>query len=198
MTSSNYDPLKFGEVSLGEPDDAQEQVDRASKGNQEDALIRGSNNSAEPARTRPILGNAPPKSGPRHRNPLPSQGPATEQGSRTSHRADAEVLTRPSTSRPSTSRPSASRTQASRHGPHSQSGRREPLPSRRDHAAYSQMPMPEPPASRVVPMVVLFVGLGAAGYLCLVAQQYPLAIFLALITLVAAPLARLIFQGAIE
>jgi len=47
-------------------------------------------------------------------------------------------------------------------------------------------------------MVVLLVGLGAAGYLSLVAQHYPMAIFLALISLVAAPLARLIFQGAIE
>lgn len=183
MTSSNYDPLKFGEVSLGEPDDAKKRVASASH---RDALFEIATASSEPVQAAPILGNAPPKSGPRHRNPLPPSEVPAGQGAQPAAKAEVDALTRPRPPR-----------QGSRHGPASRSGK-ERLPTRKDHEAYSRRPRQDPAASRVVPMVVLLVGLGTAGYLSLVAQHYPMAIFLALISLVAAPLARLIFQGAIE
>ncbi len=179
MTSSGYDPMKFSEVSLGEPDDAEKHVDSASKG---DPLFESSDGSAEPTRSGPILGNAPPRSEKRRRNSLPPVAASAEPRSHprvASHR-EAEALTRP------------------RQGSRSRPAKRERLPSRRDHMAYSEMPVPKHSGSRVVPMVVLLVGLGAAAYMSLVAHHYPMAIFLALISLVAAPLARLIFQGAIE
>jgi hypothetical protein len=46
--------------------------------------------------------------------------------------------------------------------------------------------------------LVLLVGLGAAAYLSLVAHNYPMAIFLALVSVVGAPLVRLILQPAVE
>ena len=177
MTSPSYDPMKFGEVSLGEPDDAEKHVDSASKG---DPLFESSDGSTEPTHSRPILGNAPPRSEKRRRNSLPPVAASAEPKSHrvASHR-EAEALTRP------------------RQGSRSRLAKRERLPNRRDHLAYSEMPVPKHSGSRVVPMVVLLVGLGAAAYMSLVAHHYPMAIFLALISLVAAPLARLIFQGAI-
>lgn len=176
MTPSEFDPLKFGEVSLGERSISHEEPDLASQG---DALFQDTGSFGE-LRSVPALDNAPHQPASRHRNPLPHPGAPAEQGSDRSDPAEAEILTR-------------TRTAASE-----QPSRREPLPSRRDHAAYSRMPMPEPPASRLVPGIVLALGLGCATYLGVVAQHYPMAIFLALISLVGAPLARMIFQGAIE
>lgn len=175
MTPSKFDPLKFGEISLGERGSSHEEPDLA-KG---DALFQDSGSFGEP-KGGPALDNLPRQPASPHRNPLPPVDTPQEQESQRSDRTEAEILTGSPTTRAE------------------QPSRREPLPSRRDHAAYSRMPMPDPPASRVVPGIVLGLGLGTAGYLGVVAHHYPMAIFLALISLVAAPLARLIFQGAIE
>jgi hypothetical protein len=193
VTPSNYDPLRFGEVSLGEDGDSRARPEPATKG-KGDVLFQDSGSFGEP-KSGAVLDNLPGNPPPRHRNPLPPADESEDPGPRWADGAEAETLTQPAVDRQGSPSRHGS---ASRYGSASQSGRREPLPSKKDHAAYSRMPMPEPAASRVVPMVVLLLGLGAAGYLSIVAQHYPLAIFMALISLVAAPLARMILQGAIE
>ncbi len=132
--------------------------------------------------SQPAQAGGPPGSGPRRRT---SPGTPTNPWPEPAERGAAVGPTRLRVPHPVAS---------PRHG------RREPLPSQRDHAEYSRIPVPvpEPTASRVVPMLLLVTGLGAAAYLGLVVRHYPLAIFLVLISLVAAPLARMIFRGSID
>ena len=74
--------------------------------------------------------------------------------------------------------------------------RRQPLPRSEDRPARPVLPEQQVrKGPRLVPLSILLVGLGAAAWFCLGAENYPVAIFLALASIVGAPLVHMILQG---
>ena len=74
--------------------------------------------------------------------------------------------------------------------------RRQPLPRSADRPARPVVTEQQArKGPRLVPLSILLVGLGAAAWFCLGAENYPVAIFLALVGSVGAPLVHMILQG---
>jgi hypothetical protein len=223
MTAPSYDPLKFGAVSFGKTDHEKTNEDPANEDpaigdpanerpaiadptTPEDLLFGNANASAlqDPSTPSPGpepeqedvddgWGLAPPlpdvdypeeaqPDSSQSRNLLPTHAAAEDTGRRES----AQTTPRPTQSWQQRNRSS--------HRP----ARREALPRRQDQPVHDPLQYRRSATGGVVPLLVLLVGLGAAAYLSLVAHNDPMAIFLALVSVVAAPLVRLILQPAVE
>jgi hypothetical protein len=218
MTAPSYDPLKFGAVSFGKTDQQKTSEDPANENpanerpanvdpaTPEDLLFADANASAlqDPSAPPPGpqadqedvddgWGLAPPLPDvdyPDEARPDSSQSknllPTDVGADDTRGREPAQTTPRPTQSWQQRNRSSQ------------RPARREALPRRQDQPVHNPLQHRRSASGGVVPLLVLLVGLGAAAYLSLVAHNYPMAIFLALVSVVGAPLVRLILQPAVE
>ena len=76
--------------------------------------------------------------------------------------------------------------------------KRQPMPRSADHRAHANVQKPTPAVPWGPPVAVVTAGLGAAACFGLLAQNYPIAILVALLGMVGAALVRLILQASSE